>query len=310
MTLQTIQPQGGHRPADVASAIVRTARHRRYLMCPPTYFAVDYEINPWMRAGEPVDVSRAMTQWDGLFAELLSLGHSIELMSGQPGLPDMVFAANGGIVVGERALASRFRHPQRNPETPHFVHALRDLGYTDIGIPQCLNEGQGDFLCVGNRILAGYGFRSEARAVAEVEAYIGRAAVGLELVDPRFYHLDTALAVLDETTVAYWPGAFSLASQRVLRELWPGAIIAPEKEAALLGLNMISDGRTVLIPAGCPSLIEELSDRGFVVREVDLTELRKAGGGPKCCVLELPAVQSGTSTRIHRTSTRIHRTYI
>jgi N-dimethylarginine dimethylaminohydrolase len=35
-------------------------------MCRPTYFAVDYAINPWMDPTKPVDVDRAVAQWTSL----------------------------------------------------------------------------------------------------------------------------------------------------------------------------------------------------------------------------------------------------
>jgi N-dimethylarginine dimethylaminohydrolase len=152
-----------------------------------------------------------------------------------------------------------------------------------------VNEGEGDLLVVGEVVLAGTGFRTDPRAHAEAAAVLGREVVGLQLVDPRYYHLDTAVAVLDDTTIAWLPAAFTPASQAVLRARFPDAIVADPADAAVLGLNAVSDGRHVVLPAQAPRLAAAVAERGFTTVPVDLSELLKGGGGPKCCTLEVRA---------------------
>jgi N-dimethylarginine dimethylaminohydrolase len=272
-------------PATAISATMPVQRH--YLMCPPTYFAVRYSINPWMHPAQPVDVLAAIGQWQHLHDALVGLGHRIDLMAADPDLPDMVFTANGGIVIGDRALVPRFRHAERDGESVHFARVMKDLGLAEVRQARFVNEGEGDFLLTGDRILAGTGLRSDARAVDEVADYFGLPVTALQLVDPRFYHLDTALARLDGHTVVYWPGAFAPDSQQLLQELFPDGILATEQEAAALALNMVSDGSTVIMTTDCDPLAERIVERGFAVLRVSTSELRKAGGGAKCCVLEL-----------------------
>jgi len=256
-------------------------------MCPPTYFAVRYRINPWMHPEDPVDVDRANVQWRRLHAALVELGHTVEVMSPRPGLPDMVFSANGGLVIGRRALIPRFKHPERAGETRHFAAALRRLGIREMHRASYINEGEGDFLATGGRLLAGFGPRTQRRALDEASAFFGVPVTALRLVDPRFYHLDTALGRIDERTIAYWPEAFSPDSRRVLAELFPDAIIADEEDANALALNLVSDGSTVITAPGRPRLCSQIAERGPLVLELPTDELRKAGGGAKCCVLEL-----------------------
>jgi N-dimethylarginine dimethylaminohydrolase len=256
-------------------------------MCPPTYFAVRYSINPWMHPAEPVDVLTAIAQWQHLHDALTGLGHRVDLMPADPDLPDMVFTANGGIVIGQRALVPRFRHAERDGESVHFARMLKGLGIAEVRQARFVNEGEGDFLLTGEHILAGTGPRSDARAVEEVQDYFERPVVALQLIDPRFYHLDTALARLDAETVVYWPGAFAPTSQDRLQDLFPDAIQATEQEAAALALNMVSDGATVIMTTECNALAERIVERGFAVVRTSTSELRKAGGGAKCCVLEL-----------------------
>ena len=255
-------------------------------MCPPTYFDVQYRINPWMRPEEGADLELAKRQWVDLRKTLEGLGHTVDVIDPVPGLPDMVFAANGGLAIGNQALAPRFRNVERQGETAPFAAALKAVGYDDVKIPSCINEGEGDFLFTGRVILGGSGFRSDPAAGAEVQDVFGLPVVTLVLVDPRFYHLDTAMTLLAPDMVAFWPGAFSPSSQAVLRHLFPGAIEVDESDAAVLGLNAISDGRHVVLPAETTGYISQLRERGFIPVPVQLSELRKAGGGPKCCVLE------------------------
>ena len=258
----------------------------RYLMCPPTFFAVRYRINPWMEPEVPVDVDRAVRQWRRLRDQLVSLGHRVEVMTPDPRLPDLVFTANGGIAVGDRALVPRFRHPERQAESPVYAAALHELGVTVVEQAECVNEGEGDYLLVGDRFLAGTGQRSDPDSAREVAEFFDIEVVPLTLVDPRFYHLDTALARLRPDLVAYWPGAFSERSQGVLRELFPDAVLADEADAAALALNMVSDGTSVVMAPDRPDLCAAVADRGLHVIEIATGELRKSGGGAKCCVLE------------------------
>lgn len=270
-----------------SATLERTATRRRYLMCAPEYFDVSYAINPWMSLDSQADAALAVHQWNDLRAAYLELGHQVELIAPQPGLPDMVFAANGGLVIDGRALGASFTHVERQPEGPAYVGWFAAAGLREVHVPVEVNEGEGDLLTIGDVVLAGTGFRTTRAAHAEVARIFGREVVTLELVDPRFYHLDTALAVLDEDSIAYYPGAFSAASREILRQRYPDAILATEADAAVLGLNAVSDGYNVVLTKHASQLTEDLRVHGFNPIGVDLSELLKAGGGAKCCTLEL-----------------------
>nr|WP_310415475.1 dimethylargininase [Catenuloplanes niger] len=263
---------------------------RTYLMCSPRFFRVEYEINPWMDTGVPVDADLAVKQWERLREILIELGHTVHTLDPDPGLPDMVFAANGAFTVDGVAYGARFRFPQRGAEA-----AAHRAFYTTHGWPHTesaeINEGEGDFAYLpgvaGGLILAGYGFRTAPPAHAEAVEVLGRPIVPLHLTDPRFYHLDTALAALDDRTIAYYPGAFSAGSQRVLRRLFPDAVLADEADALDFGLNLVSDGRHVVLNSDAAALAARLAAAGFTPVPVELSELKKGGGSVKCCVAEL-----------------------
>ncbi|MFJ1751912.1 dimethylargininase [Kitasatospora sp. NPDC088134] len=264
---------------------VRTARPRRYLMCRPTYFEVTYSINPWMDPAQPVDTDLAVAQWEQLLALHRSLGHQVELIDPLPGYPDMVYAANGATVVDGRVLGVRFRNAERAAEGPAYLEWFRARGYRELCDPVHVNEGEGDFLATAGWLLAGTGFRSSPEAHAEAQEFFGRPVISLELVDPRFYHLDTALTVLDGDEIMYYPEAFSAGSQAVLRRLFPDAILVSEADAEVFGLNAVSDGLHVILPEAASGVMRQLRERGFRPIGTDLSELLKGGGSAKCCTL-------------------------
>ena len=267
---------------------VRVARARHYLMCRPTFFAVTYAINPWMDPGVPVDLGRAVRQWEGLRDAYRALGHSVSFIEPIAGLPDMVFAANGALVVDGKVLGANFLAAQRRPEGPAYREWLGEADLFDrFGTTTSVNEGEGDFLDLDSVLLAGTGFRTSRAAHAEAQEFFGKPVISLQLVDPRFYHLDTAVAVLGDHDIAYYPGAFSPGSNAVLRRMFPDAITVDEAEAATFAMNSVSDGRHVVLPAESVRFAAALRERGYDPVPVELSEFRKAGGGPKCCTLEL-----------------------
>jgi N-dimethylarginine dimethylaminohydrolase len=265
----------------------RVARPRHFLMCPPVFFDVTYSINPWMDVAKPVDTALAVAQWERLRDTYRELGHQVSEMTPVDGLPDMVFTANGATVLEDCVLLAKFRYPQRAEETDAHGEWFRGAGFADVRDARFINEGAGDYLALGGRVLAGTGFRTDPRSHAELQGMTSRQVVSLTLVDPDYYHLDTALAVLDDDDIMYFPEAFDGRSLDVLRELYPDAILATAADAAVFGLNAVSDGRNVVLPQPATGLIGKLRERGYHVTGVDVSELHKAGGAVKCCTLDL-----------------------
>ena len=273
-------------------APTRTPSTRTVLMCRPEHFTVSYRINPWMHPEEPTDTSLAVRQWDVLYQTYLDLGFDVHLVPPVAELPDMVYAANGGFVLDGTAYGASFTYPERQPEGPAYMEWFGDNGF-DVRVPENVNEGEGDFLLVGDVILAGTGFRSASNSHEEIAEIFGREVVTLNLINPSFYHLDTAIAVLDpalptgEANIAYLPSAFDEASLAILRERFPDAILVTEEDAAVLGLNSFSDGYNVVIASRAVDFERQLRERGYNPIGVDLSELLLGGGGVKCCTLEL-----------------------
>jgi N-dimethylarginine dimethylaminohydrolase len=275
-----------------APLTARTPSKRTVLMCRPDFFTVSYRINPWMHPEDPTDTSLAVRQWQVLHDTYLALGYDVQLIDPIDGLPDMVYAANGGFVIDNIAYGAKFTYAERQPEGPAYMDWFGANGF-DVRVPENINEGEGDFLLVGDVILAGTGFRSASDSHAELSRITGREVISLELINPSFYHLDTAIAVLDpqpgfeNPNIAYLPSAFGEAGLAVLRERFPDAIIATEEDAAVLGLNSFSDGYNIVIASRARDFERQLRERGYNPIGVDLSELLLGGGGVKCCTLEL-----------------------
>lgn len=282
----TVVHEGGHPADSPMTQPDRTPTTRHYVMVPPTHYTVEYAINPWMDISNPVDPALATSQWEALRATYERLGHTVDILPPVAGLPDMVYAANGGIILRGNAVVAQFKHAERAGESEAHATWMRQHGLQPRH-SHYTNEGQGDFLLAGDVMLAGTGFRTDVRSHSEIGQMLDIEVVTLELVDPRFYHLDTALAVLDSHTVAYYPPAFSEDSQARLRSMYPDAIIAGSTDAYVLGMNAVSDGRHVMLPAAATGFAAQLRAAGFEPIGIDLSELLKGGGSVKCCTLEL-----------------------
>ena len=262
------------------------------LMCPPDYYGVDYVINAWMegQCGK-TDQDLAHKQWLGLKAEIEKLA-KVEVIAAQPNLPDMVFTANAGLVLGNKAVISRFQAKERQGEEPHFLEWFRAYGFDCIDWPQdIVFEGAGDALWdrVHPVLWIGSGFRSAAAAPAQLEKIFGRRVVPMKLVDPRFYHLDTCMCPLPGGYLMYFPGAFAAESLAEIETLVPAdrRIILQESDATKFSCNAVDLNGTVIINGASDALQDALRRAGFNPVITPLGEFLKAGGTAKCLTLKL-----------------------
>ena len=218
------------------------------LMCPPTHYGIEYEINPWMHVTSQVDRPRAQRQWEALLHTYAELGAEVVLADPVAGLPDMVFTANAGLTWGDRVVLSRFRHPERQREESRWRELFESRGAPVCDTGEIAFEGAGDALFVGDTLVCGYGFRTDPAAIPMVAGQLGVEVVAVELVDPRYYHLDTCFCPLDRDTVLFAPAAFSPESQERVRHLARRVIEVPDRVAAGFACNAIADrGRGRLV---------------------------------------------------------------
>ncbi|HEU4685766.1 MAG TPA: arginine deiminase-related protein [Nitrospira sp.] len=263
----------------------------RLLVCPPDYFGIEYEINPWMRLSNRVNHQDAERQWHGLMRVLEhDVGAALERMKPVPGLPDLVFTANAGVVVGSTAVVSRFRYPERRREEAYFESWFREHGYGVVTLDaEIYFEGAGDLLGFPDVWFGGYRQRSDIRAFPLLSDLFGKEIIPLELVDGRFYHLDTCFCPLTGGDLLYYPPAFDDYAREVIEErISPEhRMPVPEPEALKFACNAVCVGKHVVLPAGCPRTMASLESRGYQPHPVPLDEFMKSGGSAKCLTLAL-----------------------
>jgi N-dimethylarginine dimethylaminohydrolase len=260
----------------------------RILMCPPDFYGIEYEINPWMSVERGAVLARARQQWQTLYQTLVDHGVQVDLMTPQPGLPDLVFTANAGLIFGNQFYSSRFRHLVRARETPHFDDWFAGHGFEVLHLPQDMYfEGAGDALFCGETLFAGYRIRSDVRGHQYLGQKLRVQVLPLELVDDRFYHLDTCFCPLASGVAIYFPGAFDEYGRKVLQSHVPRLVPVAEPEAARFGCNAVVVGKTVIINSGCEQLSQSLRELGYTAIAIELDEFLKSGGSAKCLTLRL-----------------------
>jgi N-dimethylarginine dimethylaminohydrolase len=257
-------------------------------MCPPDFYGIYYEINPWMNKARQADHAMAVEQWNGLRREIESAAADVELLSPIEGLPDLVFTANAGLVFGERVLLSRFRHPQRQGEEPHNRRWFGEHGFDVVEVPPGTSfEGAGDALFCGDTLFAGYRMRSDATGHQAVGRILGVRVIPVELVEPRYYHLDTCFCPLAPGVAIWYPAAFDSYGQRAIQEHVPQLVVVEQAEAERFACNAVVIGKRVITNIGCDGLRAALAEGGYEPVATPLDEFVKAGGSAKCLTLRL-----------------------
>ncbi|MFJ3046151.1 dimethylarginine dimethylaminohydrolase family protein [Herbaspirillum chlorophenolicum] len=271
---------------------MKPQRHEVFLMCPPGHFEVSYVINPWMEGNVALgDQALAARQWQALRDGLRQVAEVREMPSAA-GLPDMVFTANGGLVLEDKVVLSRFRHAERQGEEAHFAGWFAEQGLRVLRMPDAIAfEGAGDALLdrQSELLWMGYGHRTDVRAAPLIAGWLDIEVQSLQLADPRFYHLDTCFCPLEGGHVMYYPAAFDTASQKAIACRVPQQrrIVVGEQDALDFACNTVNAGRHVFLNRASPPLRAQLEDKGFEVHETPLSEFMKAGGAAKCLTLKL-----------------------
>jgi N-dimethylarginine dimethylaminohydrolase len=264
------------------------AREPHILMCPPNYYGIFYEINPWMDTARQADHGVAVEQWYGLRQQIEAAGARVSLLDAVDGLPDLVFTANAALIHGHRALLSRFRHPQRRGEEPFNRRWFAGEGFEVLDVPPGTSfEGAGDALFCGETLFAGYRMRSDATGHQAVGRMLGVRVIPVELVEPCYYHLDTCFCPLAPGLAIWYPPAFDRYGQRAIREHVPELIAVEQAEAERFACNAVVIGKRVITNSRTDQLHAALAARGFEPVATPLDEFVKAGGSAKCLTLRL-----------------------
>ena len=261
------------------------------LMCPPDYFTVEYAINPWMENAAPCDVDLAKRQWENLYNAITNqAGADVLLLSPVPGLPDLVFTANAAFVYNETAVIAHYKYPERRGEEPYCVQWFEQHGFKVVTMPgNIFFEGAGDALTWQDRVFAGYKTRTDIASHSLLTTATGLPVLSMELIDPRFYHIDVCLCPLADGHLIYSPDAFDSYGNQVIEANVPAEkrIKVTPEEASNFACNTVNVLDTVIFNEGSHRLADELKQRGFQVLQVNLSEFLKSGGSSKCLTLRV-----------------------
>lgn len=258
---------------------------KQVLMCFPDYYGVEYEINPWMNVSHQPDIELARAQWKMLEKELKKAGLSVVLTKQISGFPDMVFAANAGLVHKQSVIISNFKHKERRGEKKHFKAHLRSLGYNIVPVPnQYSFEGEGDALVCNDKLVCGYGIRSDKLGLQFVADFLQKPPIMLKLIAPYFYHLDTCFSYLKKDLVLCYLPAFDQVSQTEIEKI--GEVISVSRhDAENFVCNAVPVGNKLITGPMSAELKTNLEKHNIEPVEIYMSEFIKSGGAAKCLTL-------------------------
>jgi len=231
-----------------------------------------------------VNKKKALEQWAFLKETLELIGVTVKVIKQRSDLPDMVFTANAGTVKGNDVVLSNFKHKERKLETEEFHRWFINSGYKVHRLPENISfEGCGDTVVSGSRLIAGYGFRTDLKALKLCASILNLDLTYLKLADPRFYHLDTCFCLLDKDLALYYPDAFSKYTISKLKDI--KLIPVSKYNANMFACNSIVYNKNILMPYGNNTIANKLKDVGYKVYQLDTSEFIKSGGSLQCMLL-------------------------
>lgn len=273
---------------------------KKILICPPTFFDIDYEINPWMHIEQKVDREGVAAAYEELKNAYRSLPVELYEMTPEKGLPDMVYMADCGHVVGDTFISASFRFPERRREAEVAQKWMQEQFNFEIKkLPDGIFfEGHGDLITAPDVYFCGYGKRTMKEALPYLEQWLNKPVIGIELIDPWYYHLDTCFAVLTKDVAVVNPTSFTPESKAKIYNHFKTVIEASIEDHKILGCNLVVVDKTIIVAKGISETLKnKFTDLGFTTREVDTTEYRKGGGSVKCLSFEFVTTQTPTTAK-------------
>lgn len=262
----------------------KTKYIKEVLMCRPDHFSVNYQINPWMKIGS-VDKTRANLQWNKLVGSLKKQNIKVNIINQQKGLPDMVFAADQAVIKNKNLVISNFHYSERRNEVKEYLPWFENQNFNIHYLPKkYFIEGSGECIWQNNRLFVGTGFRNSPNVCKFLSKFLDVETVCLELVNPRYYHLDTCFFILNPEVAFYYPHALSKRSIEILKELIPHLVPIKTEEAENFAANNLVTDHHVIMQKGNKEISEKVKNFGYEVVELNMSEFMKSGGGIHCLV--------------------------
>ena len=230
---------------------------------------------------EPIDLDRARQQHAVYESLLASLGWQIERLPTLDDQPDAVFVEDAAIALDELAVVAPMGAASRTGESRTVEEALaRFLPVRHLNSPATLDGG--DVMRADRRIFVGLSSRTNIRAVDQLTRLLEPYDYEVMSVSVRgALHLKSACSYLGDNTL--------LANVEWIDTTpFKGMEILPVGASEAWGASVLNAEGHVVMPAGFPQTARLLERRGFGVEIIDLSELRKAEGGPTCLSILLP----------------------
>jgi N-dimethylarginine dimethylaminohydrolase len=256
-------------------------------------YRVDWSINPHMRAGASVNLRRACAQHRALVHHLRQAGAEVLQVPFVHGAYDSVFAKDNALLIERhgrrRALMASPRFGERSREQAARAQMLEALGFERLSAPRAHFEGGDVVMLPGSAsALLGYGQRSSEDAIPSLEDFLGAPVRPLQLQDPYFFHLDLAVAVLEDGTALVCQEAlacrgYGLEGMKGLTRIIP----VPYAEAVTFALNLVQVGDAVILGCEAPWTQALLRRLGYRPLVVNLDQFHLAGGSAACLVAEV-----------------------
>lgn len=258
------------------------------LVCPPDYYQIEYEINPWMHKENKVDYRRVEEEFEALVAIYKKLGLNVLSIDPQAGLPDMVYAANFGFVIDDIFVRSNFRYPQRRKEAYFAEEFFKNKKFKVEKLPENIFfEGQGDMFFRDGKFFCGYGKRTMKEAIPYLEKLFGEKFITLEVNDPYYYHMDTCFAPLGGGKAVIKPSSFSKEDVFKIKKNFKKVIEVDDGDNPFYCCNVVAVGDTLVLGKGIGKDIKKtFGKEGFDIIETPMAEFLKGGGAVKCLTLE------------------------
>ncbi|HVG59545.1 MAG TPA: arginine deiminase-related protein [Hyalangium sp.] len=256
-------------------------------------YRVDWSINPHMRAGTAVNLRRACAQHRALVHQLRQAGAEVLHVPFVHGAYDSVFAKDNALLLerhGRRqALMASPRFGERGREQEARARMLEGLGFEHLSPPHAHFEGGDVIMLPGSAgALLGYGQRSSEDALPALEDFLGAPVKPLRLQDPYFFHLDLAVAVLEDGTALVCQEALACRGHGLEGVEGITRIIpVPYAEAAAFALNLVQVGEVIILGAEAPWTQALLMRLGYRALAVNLDQFHLAGGSAACLVAQL-----------------------
>lgn len=262
---------------------------QKILLCPPTFFDIEYAINPWMDIDTKINSQKVWHEFETLKNIYRKIGVTFDELSPTKGLPDQVFTTDIGVPLGKLFVRSNFKYGQRKPESFIGSEYFENKGYAIFTIPPSISyEGEGDLIKMEDTFYMGWGQRTSYEAAEYLSIALRHEVIPIKLINPSFFHLDTCFAPLTKDTAIYYPGAFSFEGTQILASHFEDLIPIEKKDADAFACNVIIIGKNIIMHNGLSSKLSAIIESyGFTIYGLDMTEYLKGGGSVKCVSLQI-----------------------